>query len=98
MRWIEIITLRSAGDDEKQMIVELLKQVEQAGEPGQPREVRIYRHAAVETDLSIHISWESDSVAQPHSTLGDLLVSATRDFGMVSHSIWIEKEGISNGS
>lgn len=98
MRWVEIITIRSAGNEEKKMIAELLKQVEQAGEHGLPREMRIYRHAAVETDLSIHILWESDSVAQPHSTLGDLLVSATRDFGMVSHSVWIETEGISNGS
>ncbi len=98
MRWIEIITLRSAGDAEKEMIAELLKQVEGAGEQGHPREVRIYRHASVETDLSIHISWEADGAAEPHSTLGDLLVSATRDFGMVSHSIWIEKEDILNGS
>jgi hypothetical protein len=98
MRWIEIITLRSIGDAERKMIAELLKQMRGAGKQGQPREVRIYRHGSVETDLSIHIYWESESVALPCSTLGDLLVNATRDFGMVSHSVWIEKEGVSNGS
>jgi hypothetical protein len=98
MKWIEIITLRSAGETQRNMITEFLKQVEHASKQCQPQDVRVYRHASVETDLSVHIYWDRANVAQPRSNLGDLLIRAARDFGMVSTSVWIEEERISGES
>jgi hypothetical protein len=92
MKWMEIITLRSVADAERKMVSELVSQVRGTDKQTQPLEVRIYRHATVDTDLSIHIYWECASKAQQQGTIGALLANAARDFGMVSHSVWIEEE------
>jgi hypothetical protein len=54
--------------------------------------MKTYDHAALETDLSIHLHWESGRFEQNGSALGLRLVQALKEFGWVDHSVWIEKE------
>jgi hypothetical protein len=53
-------------------------------------EVKIYHHSLVETDLSIHIHWESEKERHDKSPLGLRLSSALKPLGLLNHSVWVE--------
>jgi hypothetical protein len=80
MKWLEVIKLRSTGND-FELLNELLLSFEKFNQP-ELVEMKTYDHAALETDLSIHLHW----------ALGLRLVQALKEFGWVDHSVWIEKE------
>jgi len=90
MKWVEIITLRSPTRINTQFVDELLKQVGRSDTPRHLVEIRTYQHAIVETDLSIHIYWESEPGNQHKSPLGLKLSYALKDLGLLNHSVWIE--------
>jgi len=90
MKWVEIITLRSPGRINTQLVNELIKQVE-SDTPKQLEEIRIYHHSVVETDLSIHLHWKSEPGSQHHkSPLGLKFSYALRNLGLLNHSVWVE--------
>ena len=90
MKWVEIITLRSPTRINTQFVDELLKQVDKADIPKHLVEIRMYHHSVVETDLSIHIYWESEPGSQHKSPLGLKLSYALKDLGLLNHSVWVE--------
>jgi hypothetical protein len=90
MKWLEIIKLRSAGNSP-----DFLEKISLSGtDPGQNGLVKIeyYRHAFLDTDLSVHLEWDSEKPEKHGSTLGLHLARALKDFGLIDHSIWIEKK------
>jgi hypothetical protein len=95
MKWVEIITLRSPGNINRELVDELLKGVGESDSPTDtPKhllEIKIYYHSVVETDLSIHIYWESEAGNQHKSPLGLRIFSALRNMGLLNHSVWIER-------
>ena len=90
MKWVEIITLRSLSNINTQFVDELLKDVGKSDTPKHLVEIRIYHHSVVETDLSIHIYWESEPGSQHKSPLGLKLSYALKDLGLLNHSVWVE--------
>ncbi len=94
MKWVEIITLRSPTNINKQFVDELLKEVGESDSPTDtPKhliEIRVYHHSVVETDLSIHIYWKSEPGSQNKSPLGLRFSSALRNLGLLNHSVWVE--------
>jgi hypothetical protein len=95
MKSVEIITLRSPGNINSELVDELLKG---AGGSDLPTdmlkhliEIKTYYHSAVETDLSIHIYWESEAGNQHKSPLGLRIFSALRSMGLLNYSVWIER-------
>ncbi len=91
MKWIEIIELRSAGNSPKQLqmqLQEFMKQVEKTEEPN----VKFYTRMTIDTDISIHLIHDSKRVKNTGSSLGTRLVSALKSLGLLSHTIWIEKQ------
>jgi hypothetical protein len=90
MRWIEIIKLRSAGKGSG-LLEELPLPMGEFIQNGVV-EMKIYRHAALDTDLSVHLHWKSEWPEQNGSPLGLHLAQVFKDFGLVDHSIWIEEE------
>jgi hypothetical protein len=94
MKCVEIITLRSPSKIDGQFIGELLNRVGESDEvtdtPRDPVEIRIYHHSVVETDLSIHIFWESEKESQDKSPLGLRFASALKPLGLLHHSVWVE--------
>ena len=95
MKWVEIITLRSSGNINRELVDELLKGVGESDSPTDtPKhllEIKTYHHSVVETDLSIHIYWESEAENQHKSPLGLRIFSALRSMGLLNHSVWVEK-------
>ena len=90
MKWVEIITLRSPTRINTQFVDGLLKQVDKSDTPKHLVEIRTFQHAVVETDLSIHIYWESEPGSQHKSPLGLELSYALKDMGLLNHSVWVE--------
>jgi hypothetical protein len=95
MKWVEIITLRSPSKISGQFIDELLKGVGESDSLTDTLkrllEIKTYYHSVVETDLSIHIYWESEAGNQHKSPLGLRIFSALRNMGLLNHSVWIER-------
>jgi hypothetical protein len=90
MKWIEIITLRSLVKANRQLVDEILRQVFQQKESGLAAAIRVYHHPTVETDLSIHILWETEAHPPSNSPLGQQLSYALKELGLLSYSIWVE--------
>ena len=89
MKWVEVIKLRSAGMGSG-LREELLLPARKAGQSG-PVEMKAYRHAALDTDWSVHLYWESEGAEQNGSALGIRLARALKEHGLVDHSVWIEE-------
>src|SRR5512139_3325398 len=94
MKWVEIIILRSPSKVNGKFIDELLKGACESDwltdTPTHLVEIKVYHHSVVETDLSIHISWNSESASYDKSPLGLRICSALKPLGLVNHSVWVE--------
>jgi hypothetical protein len=91
MKWLEVIKLRAAGNSEG-LLEGLFREINKAGQKRGLVEIKSYRHAALETDLSVHLHWKSERPEQDGSSLGLSLAQALKEFGLTDHSIWIEKQ------
>ena len=88
MKLLEIIHLRLAGPRSEALIQEIRDSVIRHD----PKMViRIYQHAAVETDLAIHIQMAEPTANQVDAELGVRLSTALREYGMVNYTVWIER-------
>jgi len=94
MKWVEIITLRSSGNINRELVDELLKSVDESDAATDKSmhlvEIKVYYHSVVETDLGIHICWKSEPGSQDKSPLGLRLSSALMPLGLLNHSVWVE--------
>ena len=99
MKWIEIITLRSPANISTQFLDDLLKEVGKSDKPEHLIEIKIYHHSVVETDLSIHIHWKSETGSQQKTPLGLRFSYALKNLGLLNHSVWVETGALtSHGS
>ena len=94
VKWVEIITLRSPSKINGKFIDELLTGVGESDSSIERSthlvEIKIYHHSLLETDLSIHIFWESEPGSQNKSPLGLRVFFALKPLGLLNHSVWIE--------
>ena len=94
MKWVEIISLRCAGNIDTRFIDELLKEVSESDLPTDTPmdliEIKVFHHSVVETDLSIHIYWKSEPGSQDKSPLGLRISSGLGPLGLLNHSVWVE--------
>ena len=90
MKWGEIITLRSPAKISTQFANELLKEMDKSEAPQHLVGINIYHHSVVETDLSIHIYWNSEPGSQHKTPLGLKLSYALKNLGLLNHSLWVE--------
>lgn len=89
MKQLETIQLRLTGNAQNTLINDIRRSVLVGTESDK---VRLYFHATVPTDLSIHIHSETNTCVRQTSDLGVRLAAALREYGMVQHSLWIEAE------
>lgn len=91
MKWTEIITVRTAETPGKEVIADILRSVGANQGRERPVTLKLFSHATVESDLSIHIQWEAAAMDRRKSPLGLELAGLLADFGLVNHSVWIEE-------
>lgn len=92
MKWVEIIALRSRGDIQDSIIDELLKPAAESDVRAGLMSMKVYRNAWVNADVSVHLHWKSARAEPAASALGLRLVQVFKEFGLVSHSAWVEND------
>ncbi|MBN2398694.1 MAG: hypothetical protein JXI32_09960 [Deltaproteobacteria bacterium] len=91
MRWVEIISVRLIGEPDIPAIRGMVQGFGTLSGGTTPTGLRLYRHATVEIDVSIHIHWNRETQERPlKSPLGLRIADVIGEFGMVNHAIWIE--------
>ena len=90
MKWLEIVKLRSVRENAGELDA-FFRSIDQVNEKGLVQ-IKIYRHAAIETDWSLHLLWAAEKQGKNGSALGFHLARVLKDFGLVDHSLWIEEE------
>jgi hypothetical protein len=92
--WLEIINFRTVGDKQIGKALELCRRIcPQNCTEGMPGlDLQVYRSAQYESDLSIHIRWNSTipCLGNKRSIFAAVLSSALSDLGLVSCTLWIE--------
>ena len=92
MKWIEIIELRSAGSNRNQLEMLLQEFIDQVEKKSEKQTVKLYIRMKIDTDFSIHLFHDSSTLKNRGSPLCIRLVSALKPYGLVNHTIWIEKQ------
>ena len=92
MKWIEILNLRSAGAPRESIEQKIPRSVAEVDRSQHLAAIRVFRHATLDTDLSVHLLFESFGPEVQPSALGQRLAAALKEFGLVNHSLWVEKQ------
>jgi hypothetical protein len=92
MRWLEVIDIRTAGSNREFVESQLLKLTEELKKTAQLYTIKSYRRVMVNTDFSIHLCHDSEKVEGDGSEIGLHIVSALKEYCLVNHHVWIEKD------
>lgn len=93
MKWMEAIDLRTFGNGLDMLKHELISLGTEIDKRNGLKEIKLYCHASIDTDLSVHLYWEGEDADIHGSALALRLASALEEFGRVNHTVWIEDQG-----
>lgn len=98
MKWVEIINLRSSVRIDSAVIDEIVTGISESDYSTETwplsLEVKTYYQSLIETDFSIHIYWESETVNQSRSPLAIRIYSALLNMGLLDYSVWVERSSL----
>lgn len=92
MKWMEVIELRTAEKNSVFVDQTLMTMINEFGKTGSMEDIKIYHDALLENDACIHMHWTSLRAEPQGSAAGLCIVHILKEFGLVSHSVWIEAE------
>jgi len=92
--WLEIIEIRAVGSNQELLASQLRSLRNELKKNADLKDVKIYRRAMPESDYGIHLFHSSKKVDIGCSPICIQLTHSLKDFGLVNHTVWIEK---SNG-
>jgi hypothetical protein len=95
MKWLETIKVQIATGFETAMEKELkvlMKDFLTKTRGSGLEEAHIYNHASVPGYFAICLTWETEVSQTTGSLIGLNLSQALKTFGLVDHSVWVEKE------
>ena len=87
---LEIIELQITGKDSEK-VKACLKQLFKQVQKDKDIMIKVYSKLNLDNDFSIHLFDNTNTLEQHGSALGQHLVSVLKEFGLVNHSMWIEK-------
>jgi hypothetical protein len=90
MKWMEVIKLRMAEKEPQSVEQKILKLIKDVGNGRRIKDIKLYHNVLVGNDLSINLYWESGKAEPQGSTTGLCLVHILREYGLISHSVWVE--------
>jgi hypothetical protein len=94
MRWMETIKVQSATGEEQVIVDELMalaQRVRKSTNGQGLQEAMVFCHASVPGYVALRLFWNTDTPQTRGSTIGLSLTQALKAFGLVDHSVWIEK-------
>ncbi len=89
MKWMEFIKVQTAQPN---IAAKLMNFVAECGKCHGLLETKIFDHATV-NDCSICLRWDTDRPESQGSRVGLSLCNTLRKYGLVDHSIWVERIG-----
>ena len=95
MKWIEIIKIQAASDQGTALeneLTMLVHMVEKHADSQDLTKIGFYRHGTIPGCFAIHLRWESRSFERQGSKTALSLIQSLQRFGLIYHSVWIEKE------
>jgi hypothetical protein len=88
MKWMEFIKIQTASSD---VATKMLALVEPCRKCQGLQEIKVFHHASV-GDCSLCLSWNTDLPEARGSSVGFALCNTLKQYGLVDHAVWIEKE------
>lgn len=86
-----MIKLRTSGQKLDDLVNKFIRPLtKDTGEAGLLA-IQVYYHATFDTDLSIHIHWDTTHESLQKTRLGSCIVNTLEDFGLTYHTLWIEE-------
>lgn len=86
--------MRAVGRNRDLLESQLQELIDEVNLETKGEAIKPYFNAKIDNDFSIHLFHESEIVRKDGSRVGLHLASALREFGMVSHSIWIDMDTV----
>lgn len=93
MTWLEIIEIRAVASNLEFLESQLKNLICALKQETTLRSVKVYHHVALESDFSIHLFHNSQKTDTKCSSICSQIVPSLKDFGLVNHTVWIEKSG-----
>jgi hypothetical protein len=90
MKWMEFIKIQTASSDVAAKMPTLIEPF--TGCRGL-LEAKVFHHASMD-DCSLCLCWDTDAPEPRGSSVGFMLCSTLKQYGLVDHAVWIEKETI----
>ena len=90
MKYLEIIELRSVTKNKGILISQIEQILYDLRREFKEKDVHSYSRIQIETDYSIHLFHEAETVTPCGSEIGLRLATILREYGLVNHSIWRE--------
>ena len=91
MKLLEVIELRSVGVNQIKLKGQLKSLIEDLIKVEEVQKVKIYNRLKVDTDFSVHIIHETEGANFSGSPLGLCLADLLKEYGLVNHTIWAER-------
>lgn len=92
MKWLECIRVRAVGDPQELIAFKLLKYAEEFENSPGLSAADVYVHASVNGDFAIFLYWNTSPPQPMGSPIGLNLREALKRYGLVNHTVWIEKQ------
>ena len=90
MKWMEVIKLRIAETSPELVEQKIIKLITDVNKYDSMKEIKLYRHAMLDNDVSVFLHWESEKVEPQGSAKGLCLFHVLKEYGLISHSVWVE--------
>lgn len=91
MNWFETIKVRFPHGSTGHPVEEILRSASISSPIPGLKEVKLYRNAALATDLCLTLLWERKSLPVQGTALGLCVAESLKEFGMVHHAVWVQE-------
>ncbi len=91
MKWLEIIELRAADCNREQLDPMLNNLMKETAQEGVNHVTVVYNHAVIKNGFCIHLKHDTMEVESGGSQMGLSILANLKEYGLVNHSIWIER-------
>jgi hypothetical protein len=92
MEWIEVIQLRTSNRKRMMLEKKLAEMLDEINRQNENRSIRVYDRELIDTDICIVLFHDVGKAQIDGSRQGMSIVQALKAFGLVNHSIWIERQ------
>ena len=92
---MEQIILRSSSESLQELEIDDVISMASLDGSFKPKEIKVYQHGSLETDLSVLLCWETEQPDPSGSSVARYISRKLSEYGLVNNSWWIETVGTS---